>query len=230
MNYIQITLDILLVIIGLYLAFGKSYFKEKGKNLATKEDIGLITKEIETVKNNIIFSIQRKTEFFKEKKNVALDFNDNVSFFIDYSSKVFDVLANNYNHLDLILKQTEDVRLQGAKVLSSFYKIFVYFDEIPFKESAKKYYNEAVKIQTLTISILFQLEQMAQKDALLMKFVEEGKSQYQEELLELTRNRKELIINHMDERKNLLDNEVYHVRGLFITELSIVVKIKNNSL
>lgn len=54
MNYFQIVFDIVLTIIGLYLAFGKSYFSEKGKNLATREDVGLITKEIETVKNEIM--------------------------------------------------------------------------------------------------------------------------------------------------------------------------------
>jgi flagellar basal body-associated protein FliL len=51
---IGIILDILIILIGLYLAFFKSYFKsyieEKGKNLATKQDIRNITKEVETIK------------------------------------------------------------------------------------------------------------------------------------------------------------------------------------
>ena len=46
-----------------YIAKQKSYETEKGKNLATKEDIGEITKEIESVKNT--FTIE--TEKLKAK-------------------------------------------------------------------------------------------------------------------------------------------------------------------
>lgn len=50
---IHIILDIIIIALSLYLAFFKSYFQEKGKNLATKQDIALITKQIEEVKAEI---------------------------------------------------------------------------------------------------------------------------------------------------------------------------------
>ncbi|MEM0544145.1 hypothetical protein WFZ85_16285 [Flavobacterium sp. j3] len=52
-NEIQIVLEIIIIGLGLYLAFIKSYREEKGKNLATKEDISAITKQIEGVKSEI---------------------------------------------------------------------------------------------------------------------------------------------------------------------------------
>ncbi len=45
------TAVLLLVIWTILKLLGVSYFSEKGKNLATKEDIGEITREIESIKN-----------------------------------------------------------------------------------------------------------------------------------------------------------------------------------
>ncbi|HBL76016.1 MAG: hypothetical protein A2W90_11405 [Bacteroidetes bacterium GWF2_42_66] len=227
MNYLQIAFDIIILFLGIYIAFGKSYFSEKGKNLATKEDIGLITKEIETVKNEISFAVQRKNEFLREKKGIALTFNDDASFFIDYSSKVLDVLANNAKNLDLILKQTEDIRFQGAKVISTFLKIFVYFEDSSFRKSAENYYNATVKIQQLSISLLFQLEQFAIKESVMIDSFKNGQFQLKDELFSLTKNRKKIIEDYIIERKRLLDNEVYKLRGIYISELSDIIKNQN---
>jgi hypothetical protein len=50
MEITEIVLEILIILIGVYLAFFKSYFEEKGKNLATKEDIQDITEKVEKIK------------------------------------------------------------------------------------------------------------------------------------------------------------------------------------
>lgn len=47
---ISIIINSSVLIIGFYLAFFKSYFQEKGKNLATSEDIQRITVQVEQVK------------------------------------------------------------------------------------------------------------------------------------------------------------------------------------
>lgn len=59
MQITQLVIEILLVLLGLYLAFFKSYFKEKGKNLATKEDISEITEKIETIKSSYAQSLEK---------------------------------------------------------------------------------------------------------------------------------------------------------------------------
>lgn len=51
----------------------KSYQSEKGKNLATKEDIKEITANIETVKNEISFEKQRCHDFIKEREKRFLN-------------------------------------------------------------------------------------------------------------------------------------------------------------
>lgn len=47
----------------------KAYNEEKGKNLATKEDIDEITEIIESVKNEISFESQRKHTFVEQRTN-----------------------------------------------------------------------------------------------------------------------------------------------------------------
>lgn len=51
----------------------KSYEAEKGKNLATKEDIESITAKIESVKNEISFEAQRNHEFIKVREKRFLN-------------------------------------------------------------------------------------------------------------------------------------------------------------
>ncbi|MDD2982798.1 MAG: hypothetical protein PHQ74_05370 [Crocinitomicaceae bacterium] len=50
METIRLILDIIIILLGCYWIFIKSYYTEKGKNLATKEDIKDITDKIESVK------------------------------------------------------------------------------------------------------------------------------------------------------------------------------------
>lgn len=74
MNWIDTLLAICTCAIGLtqflfwrYIAKNKAYESEKGKNLATKEDIAGITKEIESVKASYNESLERhKIELQKE--------------------------------------------------------------------------------------------------------------------------------------------------------------------
>jgi hypothetical protein len=59
-------------IISLYVLLAKSYFTEKGKNLATKEDIAEITKEVEKVKNELQYKTQFKSKLHEETKLAAI--------------------------------------------------------------------------------------------------------------------------------------------------------------
>lgn len=227
MIYFQIFLDIILIIGGFFVIFGKGYFSEKGRNLATKEDIKFITKEIETVKNEIYLSNKRKDDFFKEKKEVGLTFFDHSSYYIEYTSKVIDVIGNNSNNKEIIFKQIEDMRLQGAKIISSFLKIYIYYDDNSFTKSAEDYYNTIVKIQRLTFSLLIQIERIAQEENLILGFDIEDQMSYRDRLLDLTNNGRGLIEKYIPERVELLENEVYKAREKFIIELSKILKIND---
>lgn len=59
----QLVIEIILVVLGVYLSFFKSYMNEKGKNLATQEDIGNITAIVEGIKKDL----NDETELLKSK-------------------------------------------------------------------------------------------------------------------------------------------------------------------
>lgn len=228
MNLFQIIIDILLIITLLYIAFFKSYFTEKGKNIATKEDIGYITKEIETVKNEVKYFNQIKFEISKEKKEAALDYYNQASFFVDYTTKIVDVLMNNQTNLKLISKQIEDIRFQMSKLFGSFLKLMIYFDKnTDFVRSASNYYDSANRIQQISNLYLVQLENNAQQYLLLLDSLKEGDVSKKTYLIQNVNYSKELTQDFISKRKKLIDDEVLSNRGAFISELS---KLTNSSL
>ena len=63
------------VILLLYFKFYvPSYLKKKGENLATKEDIGLITKEIKSVEARIKIKESGEIDYFSLKRKIILDY------------------------------------------------------------------------------------------------------------------------------------------------------------
>lgn len=71
MNY-HFILDIILIGLVVFVAFFKSYFTEKGKNIATSEDIEELTEKVESVKQEFV----EKNMMLKAR----LDILSNVSF------------------------------------------------------------------------------------------------------------------------------------------------------
>ena len=65
MQTIQLIIEICTVLLGLYIAFVKSFVTEKGKNLATRQDIGKITSIVEDVKKQFTAD----TEILKSRLN-----------------------------------------------------------------------------------------------------------------------------------------------------------------
>lgn len=54
-----------------------------------------------------------------------------------------------------------------------------------------------------------------------------GQIQLKDELFSFTKNRKQIIEDYIIERKRLLGNEVYKLRGIYISELSDIIKNQN---
>ncbi len=70
----QLMLEVVILLLLLYLAFLKSYFQEKGKNVATKEDVEEITSLVESVKSQLQFSLQAKLSFRAEEHQALVDY------------------------------------------------------------------------------------------------------------------------------------------------------------
>ena len=80
MDYILIGLQVLILLgVGCIFLFRKylfSYSSEKGKNLATKEDIGDITRKVEEVRNGYVTEVERlkvDLSLLSRKNDILLD-------------------------------------------------------------------------------------------------------------------------------------------------------------
>lgn len=108
-----------------------SYMKEKGKNLATKEDIEEITKKIESVKSEF----QKKhirSQFFIEKQSegyakVYSALNDYLVLFADHmtsgntSNLVRDVVAGKDTYLTKIFLTSQNYGLYNSEEISDLF-------------------------------------------------------------------------------------------------------------
>ena len=105
----------------------EGYFKEKGKNLATKEDIGDITKDIETIKNNINFEKQRENDFLVERKKKLMSF---IPVGISHKHLLLKVLYshNRFTDLQYIRSLYNEVYTERLKAETLFYECLSYTD------------------------------------------------------------------------------------------------------
>ena len=91
METIRIVLDIIIIGIAAFFIISKSYLNEKGKNLATKEDIKDITNKIESVKREY----QRKTEIDKKEIELNHELYDKLSNLHNTFRELDQMLTNN---------------------------------------------------------------------------------------------------------------------------------------
>ena len=149
-EWIEIIFKLGIILIGFYLAFFKSYFKEKGKNLATIEDIESITRKIESVKDEFV---TKNAEF-----KASLDFLTNLKFnhkneerlaLIDFSKKLFvwkglfceniPVLPNEYNNDDIQNKEYS-YNLEYQNVMQAKAILHLYVEDQKLFELIDKFY------------------------------------------------------------------------------------------
>jgi len=71
---IQLIVEGLVLVLLLYVAFLKSYFQEKGKNLATREDVQEITELVETVKSQLEYSLHAKLSLRNLERQSLVDY------------------------------------------------------------------------------------------------------------------------------------------------------------
>jgi hypothetical protein len=95
-----------------------SYFNEKGKNIATKEDISDITKLVEQVKH----SFTKETEYLKANLNFLTNIQS--SLFSEESSAIIDLNEKYFRWLNFLLDSSlNDVDLFNNEELEAHSKI-----------------------------------------------------------------------------------------------------------
>jgi hypothetical protein len=120
---IELFVEILILAVGVYLAFFKSYFSEKGKSLALKQDIEDLTRQVEAVKNeftkeqeflkkDLQRALSNEVSYRDEERNALIQFHGKIN---EWMYSILEVGFSNYN------KSNIDSLIETRKRNASFY-------------------------------------------------------------------------------------------------------------
>jgi hypothetical protein len=123
-------IELTIIIVGLILFFMiknflPSYLNEKGKNLATKEDVDEITKRVEKIKSEFVKDIehikadlsyinQSKFSIKAAERDALIDVNNKYSEWLNYLMNVSftDITPNNYSKLNDYFQDIKEKKLK----------------------------------------------------------------------------------------------------------------------
>lgn len=197
MEITQIVLEGILIVIGLYLALFKSYFQEKGKNLATQEDIEKITKLVETVKNQIHYTTQSKLSLRTEERNALVNHYEKYNFWLNTILDIYFGGINKENKLKLreFEQQLNNAKF-GYEIAEGRKEVFVNNNEID--ELLKGLKIKTIELQHLVEKTIGQLEYwFFEVDKMHETIPLEQQSEKFKDLLE----KKQKILNDMNQER-----------------------------
>lgn len=154
---IQLVLEALILLLLLYLAFLKSYFQEKGKNIATKEDVEEITSLVESVKSQLQFSLQAKLSLRAEEHQALVDYFSKYSAWLSAitSFSAAGINKDNTSRLDEIRAQL-DMLHQDFELAAGKMELFVENEDIRTQHGPLVI--ETLKFQAHAQQVTFEIE------------------------------------------------------------------------
>ncbi len=189
-------LDLFLAGISIYLAFFKNYLEEKGKNLATREDIEEITKKIEGVKSDVQYAYSQKSQLLEQNKVALTNFFDQYINWTEFSIKNISVVINHSYKSERIREVVNELSLQCSKVERSFWTLCLFeASDEKFIEQIKFIFLQAKNLHFITFDYLISLEELAIKTEL---------QQVTQELITRKKTLTESFISDRDEKSQTL--------------------------
>jgi hypothetical protein len=186
---IRIILDILILLLGLFYLLSKSYFTEKGKNIATKEDIGIITKEIEIVKNSLLFNNQRNRDWYVESKNNLINCYDSYFKWIDCFN-VADIVLNYHDNINSLRETINNLKNNNRELQKHLWRLSIYDKDLEFSKSVASIYTKTIAKHNQVLHLLLSLEDITVQHGKLIETAEIN-----------TENREEILSKYEDLKK-----------------------------
>ncbi len=152
METVDIILEVLLLLGLLYLALFKSYFKEKGKNLATREDIQEITSLVETLRAKIEYSLQAKLVLRREEHESLLHYYSCLSKWIHTISS-FSFAGITYDTLHMINERISSVNICYSETILAFSKVELLVNNDKLRAEGHGLIRRVLKYQNRTIKM-----------------------------------------------------------------------------
>lgn len=149
-TFIPLAIIIVSAIVGfLVRGYFGSYVSEKGKNLATKEDIAQITTEIENVKSSIQTLTQLKTDYEQQRRQWLLAFYDSS---IEMLYKKFSVNFGDFpfDEGKSLIDFQKSFNAIIAAMVKEYQRIVLYFEsENPLRVHSEKVLNAALEAHSI---------------------------------------------------------------------------------
>lgn len=152
----QIILQIIIIILGLYLALFKSYFQEKGKNIATKEDIEEITLKVETIRNEMHFLTESKLSIRTEERNALVDYYTRYRYWLQtiLNASLVDVDEDNNDAFDKIQSSIYKAKFEFEMAQA---KLDIFVEDQDLFDSEEKIVLGALALQHLVENVISEL-------------------------------------------------------------------------
>jgi hypothetical protein len=151
-DIIRVSAEGITFIAALYLVFSKSYLQEKGKNLATKEDISEITKTVEAIKTELAFSGQLKFSIKTEERAAVLDCY--IKYHLWLSTLMNFTIPSDFDDInDQINKDNENLNKIYFDFITTVARVELY---IP-KDTGLSTLLRELRVQALAIEHLTQM-------------------------------------------------------------------------
>lgn len=139
--YITVTVNIVLTLFTVFKIFGKSYLAEKGKNLATKQDIEDITlkiegvkvlysKEIESLRASLLQGVNKKHLFLQKSTDILLNYYDKVLIlnFGKLSKSFGDFISEEDQKMSAVVKHIGEVNDLFDQLMVDYHRLSVFLD------------------------------------------------------------------------------------------------------
>ncbi|HEY9004343.1 MAG TPA: hypothetical protein VIM89_23505 [Mucilaginibacter sp.] len=134
-----IIIVIIIQLIQIAFLYLKPYISEKGKNLATKEDIGEIqnsiekvrtehSKQIELIKGSIQLDILANQHFLEKSTQIMLEFYDDIVILNwEYLTKsLADVLGEDFKKA--VVEHTQNTIRKFTKITVDYHRVLIFLD------------------------------------------------------------------------------------------------------
>lgn len=218
-EWIQIGEEALILLLLLYLAFFKSYFQEKGRNVATKEDVEEITSLVEAVKSQLQFSLQAKLSLRAEEHQALVDYfsrysvwlsaitnfstpgitEDNTSRLAEIRSQLnmlheaFDLAAGKLG----LFVENEDIQLRHGPLMIETLEFQGHVQHMTFETERLHIEIRHMLQQTPLDQQMGQYKEMLEKHSELYRKFKEQQSQAYKALAPLVQKQRQAITKHI---------------------------------
>jgi len=142
-----------------YVLLFKEYSKEKGKNIATKQDIEEITAKIENVKLELSSNHSQRTALLEKHKLSLITFFEEYNVWYGYSIREISIVENIFAVEQMRIK-IDELNHQRNLVEKSLWNLFIFeAEDKKFTETIKSIFIETDRLNRLTHNFLVAMEQ-----------------------------------------------------------------------